>query len=822
MKKRIPSQPRTRTQLHNLGTSTCAIALALAAASPGARAIDVYWDTNGATIGAATSGTANGTWNASTTGNWTTNPAGTSATSTYAVANGSSPSTADVFFSAGTDAIASVNVTLNGPVEARSITIQELMNISATSSSPSLTIGAGGVTLANTVVGPSTWIGTAPVTLSASQAWNNHSSHLFTVAGNVTGAASSATALTLSGTGAGGSTLSGLLANGSGGTLALNINTTGGGITTLSNSSNSFTGGVTLTQGVLRGLTGAATNSTLGAGTLTLAGGELQLQRSTTAGSTFGNATVVTGDSQVTSMRNTSGTGVVHTLGSLSIGAQTLTIASDPLASGTAGIAFGTTTLTGNATFNVVNGPGSTTRLNLGALNGSGDLIKNGNGNLHLATLAGSFSGNTYINNGALFVTNGTALGTGTVNLGAATGNNDATLNITLGNGTLSNNLVVTANSGSAVFRLVNPSAGANTAVTLAGTVALNDDLTLIATAGGGNLTFSNAITGPVSGVSTITHDGTGAVAFGLTSTIGSNINLVQNGGTVSLSGTNTSFNGSVTINGGQLSSSAAGLAAGNNVVTIGTSGTFFNSQGNSAAVVVAGIQNGVGGGGIVNQSGVNRFISLAGSGTYSFGGSIIQGGINKTGTGTQILTGSNTYTAATTISAGTLLVEGSLGNTAVTVNGGVLGGSGSIAGAVSVGSGGTLSPGSSPGTITLGSTLNMLNGSTLAFEGGDLVAVTGQLDLDNNWTLTLGPGFVDGGSVVVYTFGSIAATPDLLPTFDITNLGFTPTSTLTLTLVGNSVVLNGISVVPEPSTALLAGAGIALVLTRVRRSRRI
>ena len=126
MKKRTPSQPRKRIHLHNIGTSTCALALALAAASPTARAVDVYWDTNGATPGAATAGVANGTWNASGIGSWTTSAAGTIATTNYAAANGGSPSTADVFFSAGTDAISSVNITLSGTVEARSITVQEL------------------------------------------------------------------------------------------------------------------------------------------------------------------------------------------------------------------------------------------------------------------------------------------------------------------------------------------------------------------------------------------------------------------------------------------------------------------------------------------------------------------------------------------------------------------------------------------------------------------------------------------------------------------------------------------------------------------------
>jgi len=67
----------------------------------------------------------------------------------------------------------------------------------------------------------------------------------------------------------------------------------------------------------------------------------------------------------------------------------------------------------------------------------------------------------------------------------------------------------------------------------------------------------------------------------------------------------------------------------------------------------------------------------------------------------------------------------------------------------------------------------------------------------------------VDGGSVTIFTFGTLAASPDLVPTFDISQLGFTPTGPLSLSVVGNTVVLNGLQAVPEPGTyALLFVAG--------------
>ena len=65
-------------------------------------------------------------------------------------------------FSAGSDAT-STNITLSGAVVANSITVEELLNITATASTPSLTLGAGGVTINSTVgANTTTWINTLP------------------------------------------------------------------------------------------------------------------------------------------------------------------------------------------------------------------------------------------------------------------------------------------------------------------------------------------------------------------------------------------------------------------------------------------------------------------------------------------------------------------------------------------------------------------------------------------------------------------------------------------------------------------------------------
>ena len=138
-----------------------------------------------------------------------------------------------------------------------------------------------------------------------------------------------------------------------------------------------------------------------------------------------------------------------------------------------------------------------------------------------------------------------------------------------------------------------------------------------------------------------------------------------------------------------------------------------------------------------------------------------------KDGAGTLTLTGTSTYTGSTSVEAGKLLVEGALGTGDVNVQaGGTLGGSGTIGGVVTVLNGGTLAPGSSPGTLTVGS-LNLDNGSILAFELGtpgtvgggvnDLVSVTGALALDGILNISRQSGF-GTGTYRLMDYGSLTS----------------------------------------------------------------
>lgn len=109
-------------------------------------------------------------------------------------------------------------------------------------------------------------------------------------------------------------------------------------------------------------------------------------------------------------------------------------------------------------------------------------------------------------------------------------------------------------------------------------------------------------------------------------------------------------------------------------------------------------------------------------------------GSLTKIGTGAFTLAGTNGYTGATAVNAGTLIVNGSIAaSSGVTVAAGAtLGGSGTIP--TTVLNGGTLSPGNSPGTLTVNGNLTFNPGSIYLAEiqgaVADRVNVTGTASL--------------------------------------------------------------------------------------------
>jgi autotransporter-associated beta strand protein len=113
-------------------------------------------------------------------------------------------------------------------------------------------------------------------------------------------------------------------------------------------------------------------------------------------------------------------------------------------------------------------------------------------------------------------------------------------------------------------------------------------------------------------------------------------------------------------------------------------------------------------------------------------------GGLVKAGADALTLAGQNTFSGATTVEAGKLVVNGSISNSAVTVqSGAVLGGSGAV-GATTILAGATIAPGNSPGTLTNIGDLTWSGGGSYDWEifnatgtpgtDWDFIAVTDQL----------------------------------------------------------------------------------------------
>lgn len=222
--------------------------------------------------------------------------------------------------------------------------------------------------------------------------------------------------------------------------------------------------------------------------------------------------------------------------------------------------------------------------------------------------------------------------------------------------------------------------------------------------------------------------------------------------------------------------------------------------------------------------------------------------GFTKADTGTLIFTNDNTYSGPTRINAGTLLINGAQsGNGAVTVASGArLGGSGSVAGAVTVH--GTLAAGNSIGVFSSGNlsitstgSLEVELGRTGALSNSDRIDVTGTVSLlgGADLTLTLATGLDQAENGDIFWLVNNDSTDAVSGSFTRLNgveIDLSEGSTFdwnsqtwlityqadmsTLTLgAGNDIAIVAI---PEPEWAGLLGIGFALLLWRQRNQRRV
>ena len=314
--------------------------------------------------------------------------------------------------------------------------------------------------------------------------------------------------------------------------------------------------------------------------------------------------------------------------------------------------------------------------------------------------------------------------------------------------------------------------------------------------------------------------------------------------GTAATGTIGVSLNSTRNIQGIQFSS-----AAGSRAYTIsqgGSGAVILDNTGNSASATIADTSTS-GTANAINvpltlNSNLTASVTNAAN-TLSVGGVISGSGksLTKTGSGKLVITGTNSYSGATLVSAGTLLVNGSLGNTAVTVSSGaILGGTSGTIGtgsaSVTVNNGGTLAPGSSPGTLTVAGSVNLTSGSTYAYQftGGanaatqsDLLNVSGVLTLDTGAILTLQDlgTYTANQKLTLFAYTTLTSgsrfsgyLDDTVYTFGGEQWQINYNDTTAGLNGGAGTAFVTITAVPEPNAAVLLGGCGALALLRRRR----
>ncbi len=291
--------------------------------------------------------------------------------------------------------------------------------------------------------------------------------------------------------------------------------------------------------------------------------------------------------------------------------------------------------------------------------------------------------------------------------------------------------------------------------LTAAATVTLNAGKTLTLASGGLLVTGSGATAitgGTLKGASgsdlvIIQNSSADLTVNSALADNGTASSLTKSGsGKLVLAPASNGMTGSNYLNGGAVEvSDLSLLASGPLVMNAGT----LRYTGSSVSSTRAVTCNGLGGTFDVSSAGT----TVTQSGVITGSGAAIGdlGGLTKTGPGTLALTASNYFNGPTVVNEGTLLINGTNAyNTAtwgagnVAVYGGTLGGTGLLAGNVAIKANGTVSPGASLGTLTLGANLTCESGSTNLFEvtnspgGCDLLVIQGNLALSNNVTIAL------------------------------------------------------------------------------------
>ena len=420
-----------------------------------------------------------------------------------------------------------------------------------------------------------------------------------------------------------------------------------------------------------------------------------------------------------------------------------------------------------------------TARTNL--VSGSGTFILSANATLYTANsagitaAAGTATGSIRTTNtrtftsGANFVYNGTsAQVTGT----GLTQNTPAKL-------TINNNSGITLSAATTISGLLTMADGtldlANTSLTVGSLTGSGNITNLTGTAGARTIVIGSDNTSPAAYTGIISNGTATSVAITKSGT-----------GIITLSGANT-YTGATSVNGGTLKAGIATQAFGvtSAVILANTAGVVLDITGFDNTI--GSLTGGGGTGGNVTLGAATLTIGSNNTSPAAYAGIINgSGAIEKTGTGTLILSGANTFTGTTTINNGILRLGATGGGTNTPLG--------------TTGAGTTVSTGAALDLngFTLGTAESLtLNGTGIS-SGGALInsSATG---VTYSGAITLGSASSIGTTGNINTTGGIAGGNDL-----------TKVGAGTLTIGAGVASLNSLNI----SAGTLAGAGQTINLT--------
>jgi autotransporter-associated beta strand protein len=328
----------------------------------------------------------------------------------------------------------------------------------------------------------------------------------------------------------------------------------------------------------------------------------------------------------------------------------------------------------------------------------NGPISSSGNGNLNTVALLASstvvfaatntYGGDTFVLAGTLrCATNNAITNSSFVRFGGTNGTLGANFNL---DGGLSLGAKFNIRPGSSGTKIIANTSGTTGNATFSGNMFLDDNVTLFANTGGGNI-----LSGPQLDLKnqTLTISGTGSnvISGTLTNSTGSGKLAITATGPTTLSGVNY-YAGGTTLSSGALLNINSTTALGTGTLTLSGGATNDNTSAgaitlanNNALTLSGGSLTFLGthdlniGTGTVTISGATRTVTVN-AGTLTFGGGVTDAGgarqLTKAGPGALVLNAAaGTWTGGSSVDAGTLIVGNNtaLGTGNISLNGGTL-----------------------------------------------------------------------------------------------------------------------------------------------------